>query len=492
MSQISNQSTTETGQQSAGGTAESQQANKPPAQQPASPAQQQQANKPPTQQPASPAQQPQANRPPAQQPANPAQQQQANKPPAQQPASPAQQQQANKPPAQQPANKAQSPNTEPPIIFPSNHATPAKQDKKTWWKRPFLLLVVLPILLIAAYLLAVESDRYVSYASVIVKQSDELSTATGELSLLGSALGKSGNSDLLLVQEYVLSRDMMKYLESELHLRNHYENSGADPLSKAWTFFNQEDMYQYYKNHVSADIDTVSGVLNVQVQAFTPEYSQKVVQAIIKRSEWFINQISQNLAREQVSFVEGELKRSQDLLRGSQKDVIDFQQKFGLFSPEQDGAAMQGNVNQLEAQLVQAEADLKAQLSYMSSSAPDAIKSKSKIAALNKQLALERAKLASSEKKNTLSDMNAQYQDLKISADFALDAYKSALISLEKARIDAYRKLKNLVVIDSPSLPESAELPNRMYNLLTAAVVILLLYGIGVIILATIREHRDM
>ncbi|MDH2434234.1 hypothetical protein QCD60_16880 [Pokkaliibacter sp. MBI-7] len=492
MSQISNQSTTETGQRPAGGTAESQQVNKPPTQQPASPAQQQQANKPLAQQPSSPAQQQQANKPPAQQPSNPAQQQQANKPPAQQPSNPAQQQQANKPPAQQPANKAQAPNTEPPIIFPSNHARPEQQDKKTWWKRPFLLLVVLPILLIATYLLVIESDRYVSYASVIVKQSDELSTATGELSLLGSALGKSGNSDLLLVQEYVLSRDMMKYLESELHLRNHYENSGADPLSKAWTFFNKEDMYQYYKNHVSADIDTVSGVLNVQVQAFTPEYSQEVVQAIIKRSEWFINQISQNLAREQVSFVEGELKRSQDLLRGSQKDVIDFQQKFGLFSPEQDGAAMQGNVNQLEAQLVQAEADLKAQLSYMSSSAPDAIKSKSKIAALNKQLALERAKLASSEKKNTLSDMNAQYQDLKISADFALDAYKSALISLEKARIDAYRKLKNLVVIDSPSLPESAELPNRMYNLLTAAVVILLLYGIGVIILATIREHRDM
>ncbi|PPC74635.1 sugar transporter [Pokkaliibacter plantistimulans] len=377
------------------------------------------------------------------------------------------------------------------IVFPSGVTSPEKIESK-FWKKPFLYIVILPIFISALYLLLIESDRYVSYASIIVKQTDDLSTGATEISLLGSTLGSNSNNDLLLVQEYIQSRDMMEYLETKLDLRNHYQESGADLFSRVWPFFDKEQMYKYYQSHVSADIDEVSNVLNVQVQAFEPKYAQKVVQAIVERSEWFINQISHSLAREQVDFVEGELKRSQDLLRDSQKAVISFQQQYNLFSPEQDGAAMQSNVNQLETQLVQAEADLKAQLSYMSSNAPDVIKTKSKISALNKQLILERAKLASSEKKNTLSDLNAQYQDLKISADFALDSYKSALTSLEKARIDAYRKLKNLVIIDSPNLPESAELPNRLYNFITITIIVFLLYGIGLIVVATIREHKDM
>ena len=63
--------------------------------------------------------------------------------------------------------------------------------------------------------------------------------------------------------------------------------------------------------------------------------------------------------------------------------------------------------------------------------------------------------------------------------------------AVENARIEASRKLKSLVVIEPPSLPETAQYPRRLYNVVTLAVISLLLYGIARLVIATIREHQD-
>lgn len=62
---------------------------------------------------------------------------------------------------------------------------------------------------------------------------------------------------------------------------------------------------------------------------------------------------------------------------------------------------------------------------------------------------------------------------------------------METARIDATRKLKSLVVVEPPVLPEIAEYPRRGYNLVTLFVVCCLLYGVVSLIVATIRDHQD-
>ncbi|HFF8929371.1 TPA: sugar transporter, partial [Escherichia coli] len=71
------------------------------------------------------------------------------------------------------------------------------------------------------------------------------------------------------------------------------------------------------------------------------------------------------------------------------------------------------------------------------------------------------------------------------------DLYKSGLISLEQARVEAYRKLKHLLVVSQPTLAEDAEYPRRIYNLLTTGVLLCLLYGLIVMGIATLREHQD-
>ena len=58
--------------------------------------------------------------------------------------------------------------------------------------------------------------------------------------------------------------------------------------------------------------------------------------------------------------------------------------------------------------------------------------------------------------------------------------------------VDAYRKLKQLIVVQAPSLPDKALYPRRAYNLGTIFVLLTLGYGILVLIVATVKEHRDV
>jgi capsular polysaccharide transport system permease protein len=62
---------------------------------------------------------------------------------------------------------------------------------------------------------------------------------------------------------------------------------------------------------------------------------------------------------------------------------------------------------------------------------------------------------------------------------------------VESARIEATRKLKSLVVVEPPVLPEIAEYPRRWYNLATLLVVCCLIYGVVSLVVATIRDHQD-
>jgi capsular polysaccharide transport system permease protein len=71
-----------------------------------------------------------------------------------------------------------------------------------------------------------------------------------------------------------------------------------------------------------------------------------------------------------------------------------------------------------------------------------------------------------------------------------MQAYAASQISLEKSRIEAYRQLKFLVVVESPTLAEQARYPDVIYNLTLFLVVMMMIFGIGKIIFATAKELR--
>ncbi|EQB2602505.1 sugar transporter [Aeromonas salmonicida] len=360
------------------------------------------------------------------------------------------------------------------------------------WKKAIklgsFLWVIVCFSLAALYYGTLASDRYVSQASLIIKQADQLKMLPDALSMLG--LGGSNHQDVLVIQNYLKSWDMLDTLDQALHLKQHYQSDNADMLSRLPADASREEFLAFYRDHLTISLDELSGVLTVSLQAFDPEYAKQVVSLMLKESEGFINRLSRQVAMEQLKFVETEVARSHERLLSERDKMLAFQNQHQLMSPEATSTAMMGVVSELEAELVRQDAELKRLQIYMNANAPDVVAVKDRVDALTRQLAQEKNRLTGSEKQS-LNEVNADYQAVQVQAQLAADVYKTGLVSMEQARVEAYRKLKHLLVVSQPSQAEEAEYPRRLYNLATIGVLLCLFYGLIVMGLATLREHQD-
>jgi len=338
------------------------------------------------------------------------------------------------------------------------------------------------------YFGVIASDRYVSRAQLVIKQADQIKMLPDALSMLG--IGGSNHEDVLLVQDYLNSPDLLAKLDKELGLKAHYQSHDVDYFSRLSGDVSQEDFLKYYRDHLSLRLDDLSGVLTVELQAFDPAYGQRVVNLMLKESEGFINKLGHQVALEQLAFVEKEVNHAYQRVQDEKAKVLDFQNKHNLISPESTSTARLGVVSQIESELASQQAQLKQLQSYMKDTAPAVISVKARTEALTEQLAQEKARLTGTNQ-NAMNEVTARYMDVQTQATLAADLYKSGLISLEQARVEAYRKLKYLLVVSQPTLAQDAEYPRRLYNLATIGVLLCLMYGLIVMGLATLREHQD-
>ncbi|MDY0921321.1 sugar transporter [Leclercia sp. CFBP8987] len=334
----------------------------------------------------------------------------------------------------------------------------------------------------------IASDRFVSRAELVVKQADQIKMLPDALSMLG--LGGNNHQDALLIQDYLKSADLLNKLDKELGLKAHYQSHKVDYFSRLPDNVSREEFLKYYREHLTLRLDDISGVLTIELQAFDPAYGQKVVGVMLKESEGFINKLGHQVALEQLAFVEKEVDRAYQRVQAEKAKVLEFQNTHHLISPESTSTARMSVVSQIEGQLAQQQAQLKQLQSYMKVTAPAVVSVQARVDALTQQLAQEQARLTG-EDKNAMNEVTASYMDVQTQATLAADLYKTGLISLEQARIEAYRKLKHLLVISQPTLAEDAEYPRRLYNLATIGVLLCLLYGLLVMGLATLREHQD-
>ncbi|WP_462169283.1 lipopolysaccharide biosynthesis protein [Pseudoalteromonas lipolytica] len=370
----------------------------------------------------------------------------------------------------------------------------AKNNKL--WNKPWLIALIFPFLLFAFYQLVWAAPRYESRAQLIVQQPDGMSTMDPSMALLsGLGVGSNSGADSEIAKAYIHSEDMLNYLEKHSNLKAHYQQ-GGDLFSKLSNDASKEDLLQFYIEHTTVEIDDASGVLKVLVQAYTPEFANTLTQTVIDRAEWYINSIGHQLAAAQLKFIRSEHAKVELRLRNAQKQLLAFQQKHNLLDPEAEGLALQQITYGLEGQIATKSAELKGLLSTMTNKAPQVVMLEAEIDALKTQLELERERLSQQQGSSqtesgiALSEVLAQYSDLKIELELALKGYTASEVSLDKARIEAYRQLKYLVVVESATLPEDHQYPDALYNILLFLVIQVMFIGIVKIILATVNELR--
>jgi capsular polysaccharide transport system permease protein len=358
----------------------------------------------------------------------------------------------------------------------------------TWAKFGSFALVIVASFLLVFYYLVIASPRYVSQAQFVVKEAGGQDSSLLGLSGLGAV--SPGMRDALILQTFLQSREMATALDEAVSLKAHYERSDWDSLSKLASDSTIENYVEYYQDHVQVVHDELSDVLMVEVQTFDADYSLTVAEALLSISEKFINNLGNKMANEQMGYAQKEVERSYTILGKNQSELINFQDKFKLYSPEQQSGALLAAINGIESAIITEETELKSLLAFMRKDAPEVKAKRIRVAALREQLTQEKKRLTS-EDQQSLNKINNNYQEIKLNTELAADLYKSALAGLEVVRAEAYRKLKHLLVIEYPALAQEDKYPRRIHSILTWFIVLLLTYFIGRLILSIIKEHQE-
>jgi len=361
---------------------------------------------------------------------------------------------------------------------------PALQRRRTFG------VAFIASMLAAFYWGLIASDRYVSEAHIIIQKTDLGSSQGFDIGgLLGS--GGSNHADQLLLRDHLLSVDTLKQLDAKLNLRAHYSDWHRDPLSRMW--FEDapvETFYRYYLSRVSVAYDDYAGVLVVKAQAYDPKMAQAITAALLEEGERHMNGMAHSLAQDQVTFLENQVNEMNARLIQARQAVLDYQNKKGTISPQGLAENLVAIINSLEGQRTELQTRRAALLAYLVPNSPNIVEIDQQIAAVEKQIKQEKAKLSSRGSK-ALNSTVEEYQRLQMNADFAQEVYKTALTALERGRIEASRTLKKVTMLQVPTEPQYPVEPRRLYNTLVFILVTLLLAGIVHLLAAIIRDHKD-
>ena len=197
-----------------------------------------------------------------------------------------------------------------------------------------LVIIGLPLLLVALYLGLFAADRYVSESTLAVRQAGSEGVALPGAAMLLAGLTPPSREDTLYVQHYIHSLGLLRKLDSELKIREHFAAPRHGPAAPHLARVQPGGLPATFPRPRRGDaIDDVSSLLTVRAQGFDPAFAQRLNQRILEESERFVNEYSHRIAREKLTFAEAELKTAAQRVQQAKNQVLAFQTRNRLLDP---------------------------------------------------------------------------------------------------------------------------------------------------------------
>lgn len=350
----------------------------------------------------------------------------------------------------------------------------------------FALVFLLPLTVIAIYQLRYATDRYHSEAIILVTE-DQSTSQSLDLSTLGLPV-VAGNKDALTLVTFVSSLDMTNFLEKKLQVRQHFSDPKIDWFTRFDPARPAEQFHDYLANYVWVEYDEVSQLITVHAESFDRQYSQDIVNAILARSQDFVDKLNAGITEEQMQFFEKQLQSSEVRLKEAKNELLKFQRENKLFSTDVEATMVNTNIGALEKLLLDKQGELNTRRSELNENSPVIQVLRAEINTIQQQLKQEKERLTGASTA-AVSELDARFREIQFNIEFISNIYKSNLAQLEQARLEAVQRLKYLVVVTAPSLADASLYPDRVYIIGTTILILIMIYFVVSLLVAIVREH---
>jgi capsular polysaccharide transport system permease protein len=205
-----------------------------------------------------------------------------------------------------------------------------------------------------------------------------------------------------------------------------------------------------------------------------------------------VNKLSERERNDRTAYAENDVKKAEGRLSLARQNIVGLQQKYEDFNPLQTATAAMTIRTQLEAELAKSRAELMQLKSFMKEDAPQVQAVNEKVKSLSAQVSGESRRLVNPSKASGLNTSLVDFEAAMVEKEFAQKAYELSMSNLEIARADADRQHRYVAVIAVPSKPDESTYPLRIRSVLTAFILSFLVWSIGSMISAAVREHARL
>ena len=358
--------------------------------------------------------------------------------------------------------------------------------------RLFLCTVAIPTFVSVIYFGLIASDVYISESRFVIYSPGQSSGASGLSNLLGTISSNNSTSAAYNIHDYVDSWDAMMALQRSVDLRKAFGSHDIDIVNRfggiLYPFNSSVELHRYYKNMVTDNIDSTSGITKLTVRAYSANDAEKINSFLLQKSQDIINQLNEAARNKAVVYAQSQVDIAEGKLRAAMLDVAKYRNAQNVFSPVEQSALQLTMVSKMQDQLLQQKSELDALIAHAPKN-PQIPVLKSGIQALGRQITEESAKVSGSDK--SLASKDIMYEGFMFTQVLSQKLLEAAVTSLEQANITAQKQELYLETISQPNTPDAAQEPKRFQNILATILVALVVWGVLSIVISGVKEHHD-
>lgn len=299
--------------------------------------------------------------------------------------------------------------------------------------------------------------------------------------------------DTAILLNYLESPAIIQDMQRQVDLQNLYGRSDIDFFSRLRVDATQEEMLEYWKRHASVSVNTKSGIVELEVTAYTPNEANEMVKLVLHLAEAQVNKLSSGMWDDLRSATQEDVERATKEVADLRGKIQETQNQTGVFDIDLSAKRIEDVLTTIEASI----ADLKSRRLALSKSvgknAPQMADLDRRIAAQEEQARQLRAQSAgqTTEGDGNLAQYSAMFDKLKLDLSMAEGRLKSAITDLEKVKLVSSLQLVYVDNFTEPTVPDTNKYPRVALSLFLTLLACLAVCGAacGAVILT--RQKLD-
>ncbi len=370
----------------------------------------------------------------------------------------------------------------------------ARAQMSAWALLSFFLIVLGPVIACLWYLETRAADRYASHAAFSIRSNNSAPALEifGAVTKLG---GGSTTTDGQILYDFIQSQQIVEQIRASIPLEQLWNNAERDLLFTLGEDQPVEELHDHWERMVDISLDSATGILALETQAFAPEESLMIAEAILTASGNLVNQLSDGAREDAVRFAAIERDAAEAKLRDIRTRLRSFRDLEQEVDPTQNAKAALSLVATLEEERARTQVRLDQFSGTLNDQAPRVQSLTRRLSTLDEQIAHERTRLGRGASGNdpsnrALSDVVGDYEELLVDREFAEQTFRLALATYEQAQTEARRRHRHLAVHVRPTLSERADHPDKAVWLATVGLAGFALWAVLALIIGNIRERR--